>query len=53
MTVWYPYSLSSEGPWFFNCRYVDSGDPTNYYYAYCINVNSTSFVVAEAEGGPV
>jgi hypothetical protein len=53
MTVWYPYSISSQGPWFFNCRYVDSGDPTNYYYAYCIFVNSTSFVVAQPEGGPV
>lgn len=45
VTVWYPY-YHIEGLPFPNCRYTSSGDQGEYYYADCISINSTAFVVA-------
>ena len=51
VTVWYPYPDPSGGPQ--NCRYTDSGDSGSYYSAYCIPLNSTSFIVSDLAPPPL
>jgi len=56
ITVWYPYTnYNGEQPWQ-NCKYVEPlptpPGPDGPYYAYCISVNSTAFLVALPALGP-
>ena len=53
ITVWYPYADDNGGTFPANCRYESSGDPTHYYYAYCIPLNATSFIVTEPSPPPL
>jgi hypothetical protein len=53
ITIWYPYvGHSNESSWA-NCLYTDSGDPGQYYGAYCVSINSTSFIVTEPAPPPL
>jgi hypothetical protein len=53
MTIWYPYvGHSNESSWA-NCNYTDSGDPGQYYGAYCVSISSTAFIVTEPAPPPV
>ena len=53
ITIWYPYvGHSNESAWA-NCMYTDSGDPGQYYGAYCVSVSSTAFVVTEPAPPPL
>jgi hypothetical protein len=49
ITVWYPYAnYNGEQPWQ-NCKWTQPlpspPGPTGPYYAYCISINSTSFII--------
>ncbi len=53
ITIWYPYvGHSNESSWA-NCMYTDSGDPGQYYGAYCVSVSSTAFIVTEPAPPPL
>jgi len=53
ITFWYPYvGHSNETSWA-NCIYKDSGDPGNYYGAYCIPISATAFIVTEPAPPPL
>jgi hypothetical protein len=53
ITIWYPYvGHSNESSWA-NCIYTDSGDPGQYYAAYCVSISSTSFIVTEPAPPPL
>ncbi|MDG7002062.1 MAG: hypothetical protein JRN15_23420 [Nitrososphaerota archaeon] len=43
VTVWYPYQNSSVP--FSNCKYASAGGP-DFYYDYCVSLNSTAFVIS-------
>jgi hypothetical protein len=53
ITIWYPYLGHSNEPYWTNCNYTDSGDPGQYYGAYCISISSTSFIVTEPAPPPL
>jgi len=53
ITVWYPYVGHSDEPSPANCMYESSGDPGHFYYAHCLPLNSTSFVVTEPSPPPL
>jgi len=53
ITIWYPYFGHSNEPSWANCIYTDSGDPGQYYGAYCVSVNSTAFIVTEPAPPPL
>ena len=53
ITIWYPYvGHSNESSWA-NCNYTDSGDPGQYYGAYCVSISSTAFIVTEPAPPPL
>jgi hypothetical protein len=53
ITIWYPYvGHNNESSWA-NCVYTDSGDPGQYYGAYCVGISSTSFIVTEPAPPPL
>ncbi len=53
ITIWYPsVAHSNESSWA-NCMYTDSGDPGQYYGAYCVLVTSTGFIVTEPAPPPL
>lgn len=53
ITIWYPYvGHSNESSWA-NSVYTDSGDPGQYYDAYCISISSTAFIVTEPAPPPL
>ena len=57
VTVWYPY-VNYTGPAWQNCKYTvpsvpNPPGPQGPYYAYCISVNSTSFLITEPAPPPV
>ena len=53
ITIRYPYvGHSNESSWA-NCIYSDSGDPGQYYGAYCISISSTAFIVTEPAPPPL
>ncbi|HMK82503.1 MAG TPA: hypothetical protein VK503_02175 [Candidatus Bathyarchaeia archaeon] len=53
ITIWYPYVGHSNEPSWANCIYTDSGDPGQYYGAYCVSVSSTEFIVTEPAPPPL
>lgn len=53
ITIWYPsVGHSNESSWA-NCMYTDSGDPGQYYGAFCVSVSSTAFIVTEPAPPPL
>jgi hypothetical protein len=53
ITIRYPYlGHSNESSWA-NCIYTDSGDPGQYYGAYCVSISSTAFIVTEPAPPPL
>jgi hypothetical protein len=53
ITIWYPYVGHSNEPLWANCIYTDSGDPGQYYGAYCVSISSTEFIVTEPAPPPL
>lgn len=53
ITIRYPYVGHSNESLWANCIYTDSGDPGQYYYAYCISISSTAFIVTEPAPPPL
>jgi hypothetical protein len=52
ITIWYPYVGHTNDTWT-NCNYTDSGDPGQYYGAYCVSISSTAFIVTEPAPPPL
>ena len=53
ITIWYPYVGHSNESLWANCIYTDSGDPGQYYGAYCVAISSTAFIVSEPTPPPL
>jgi hypothetical protein len=53
ITIWYPYVGHSNESSSANCIYADSGDPGQYYGAYCVSISSTAFIVTELAPPPL
>lgn len=53
ITIWYPYVGHSNEPSWANCIYTDSGDPGQFYGAYCVSISSTAFIVTEPAPPPL
>jgi hypothetical protein len=53
ITIWYPYVGHSNESLWANCIYADSGDPGQYYGAYCVSISSTAFIVTEPAPPPL
>ncbi len=53
ITIWYPYLGHSNESSSANCIYTDSGEPGQYYGAYCVSINSTAFIVTEPAPPPL
>jgi hypothetical protein len=53
ITIWYPYVGHNNESSSANCIYTDSGDPVQYYGAYCVSISSTTFIVTEPAPPPL
>jgi hypothetical protein len=53
ITIRYPYVGHSNEPSWANCIYTSSGDPGQFYGAYCVSISSTAFIVTEPAPPPL